>query len=107
MASLGDVFKLCRTLVDKGWGRLLKDSYGLDIDQSDKSSLEGELQRPLTRKKLFPGFEDFVDSDIAGIVPSSPAHSLLYHAFASPNVLTDVEGKMLERFATLAEIETV
>jgi len=107
MAILGEVFTLCRSLVGKGWDQLLNDGYGLNIDQPNKASLETELAKPLTRRKLFAGFEDFVSTDVAGIKPGAPAHSLLYHALASPNVLNGVDGSQLGVFPTLAEIETV
>jgi hypothetical protein len=107
MALLDDVFRLCRKLVGTGWDQLLKDGYGLDIDQPDKASLKAELTKTLARKQLFPGFEDFVDHDIAGIVAGSPARSLLFHALASPNVLTKPDGTRLGIFPTLAEIEAV
>jgi hypothetical protein len=107
MSLLDRVFTVCRNLVGKGWDELLSDSYGLNIDQPDKSSLKRELSRPLRRKKQVPGFEDFVETGIAGLVAGSPAHSLLYHALASPNVLTKTDGSRLEGFPTLAEIEAV
>src|SRR5262249_4972203 len=36
-----------------------------------------------------------------------PAHSLLYHALASPNVLNDPAGMRLGYFPTLADLEAV
>src|SRR5262249_58960883 len=92
MALIDQVLTVCRKLVGKGWDVLLKTGYGLDIDQPDAASLQAELAKPLTRKTRFAGFEDFADTDIAGVKPVSPPHSLLYHALASPNVLNDVNG---------------
>jgi hypothetical protein len=107
MPLINQVFAVCRKLVGKGWDVLLKTAYGLDIDQPDAASLQAELAKSVTRKKLFAGFEDFADTDIAGVTPGSPSHSLLYHALASPNVLNDVDGNRLGVFPTPADIEAV
>ena len=42
-----------------------------------------------------------------GIEPGNPARSLLFHALASPNVISGVDDEELDAFPTLAEIETI
>lgn len=42
-----------------------------------------------------------------GIEPDRPARSLLFHALASPNVVTGVEAEPLGAFPSLAEMEAV
>jgi hypothetical protein len=51
--------------------------------------------------------EDFALEGRRGIEPGRPARSLLYHAFASPAVVTDGAGHALAAFPTAAEIGTV
>jgi hypothetical protein len=103
MALIDAVTATCTRLANAGWKRLLAH-HGLDITKRD---LAAELQRPLPIDRAVPGFEDFAWEGTQGIVPGNPARSLLYHAFASPNVRADPDGKPLKAFPTLAEIEAV
>ncbi len=104
MALIDAVRKACTRLGPKGWTALLK-RQGLDIGMAD---LAAELARPLAGiDRALPGFEDFAREGRRGIEPGIPARSLLYHAFASPNVIEDVAGKRLKAFPTPAEIEAV
>ena len=97
----------CKRLAGSGWHALL-NHHGLDIEARDLAS---ELAKPLSRiDRSFPGFEDFAREGMRGIEPGKPAHSLLFHAFASPQVLTfpfDAGQVPLKDFPTLAEIEAV
>ncbi len=72
-------------LSDKGWATVFS-AHGLDITAPD---LSVELSRNIsnTIDRSFPGFEDFSLEGNQGITPSIPAHSLLLHAFRSPNVI--------------------
>jgi hypothetical protein len=98
------VRKICARLDAYGWGDLLK-AHGLDIRATD---LEAELLRPLkTINRDLPGFQDFAREGCRGIEPGKAAQSLLYHAFASPQVINGVNGKKLRAFPTPAEIATV
>lgn len=98
------VQQTCARLAPLGWKELLLH-HGLDIT---KDALAEELRRPLARiDRRAPGFEDFALEGGCGIEPGRPAHSLLYHALASPNVTEDSAGKKLRGFPTLAEIEAV
>ncbi|MDX6688623.1 MAG: hypothetical protein QOG15_80 [Solirubrobacteraceae bacterium] len=104
MALIDDVTAACKRLAPAGWGGLLA-AHGLDIGAPD---LRSELLRALPDiDRTVPGFEDFADEGTRGIEPARPAQSLLYHAFASPNVLTQISGQPLEAFPTLEEIDAV
>jgi hypothetical protein len=77
----------------------------LDIAASD---LSAELARDLPDiRRDLQGFEDFAVEGKRGVEPFHPARSLLFHALASPNVLTAAGGESLGAFPTLAEIEAV
>jgi hypothetical protein len=88
---------------DRGWVKLLK-AHGLNIVARD---LGHELQKPLRIDRDVPGFEDFALEGTRGIESGSPAKSLLYHALASPQVLTCDGEASLRAFPTPAEIEVV
>jgi hypothetical protein len=97
----------CRRLEAAGWAALLRQ-HGLDILAPD---LAAELARPLDRiDRSSPGFEDFALEGRRGIEAGQPAHSLLFHAFASPRVVSrrSASGETpLTDFPTPAEIEAV
>ena len=96
--------RACKRLADHGWAELLKQ-HGLDISASDLAS---ELFRKLPAiNRSLDGFQDFAMEGRRGIEPGKPAHSLLFHAFASAQVTTGVDGKALGAFPTPAEIEAV
>ena len=82
MARIDEVKAACARLAGMGWQSLLKQ-HGLDIVKAD---LAAELARELTIDRSVPGFEDFTLAGKRGIEPGLPAASLLYHAFASPDV---------------------
>lgn len=104
MTLVEDVRAVCARLAPQGWGELLAH-HGLDITASD---LGRELSKELPDvDRRVPGFEDFSSEGLRGIEPGQPARSLLYHALASPNVLTGAGGDPLREFPTLAEIKTV
>jgi hypothetical protein len=106
MALIDDVKKICDRLAPHGWAALLRQ-FGLDITAADlKQELAKELQLTAAKRQA-QGFEDFALEGRRGIEPGHPARSLLYHALASPNVLTGVGGSALQEFPTLAEIDTV
>lgn len=103
---LEQVSAACRRLAPAGWKDMLR-LHGLDVEAS---SLGEELARPLTIDRRQPGFEDFASEGIRGIEPGIPARSLLFHAFASPEVthFSTPEGHVqLTDYPTLAEIEAV
>ncbi|MFG1182931.1 hypothetical protein V5F40_23130 [Xanthobacter sp. DSM 14520] len=100
------VSSACRRLASAGWGELLA-AHGLDVAAAN---LESELQKPLTIDRSIAGFEDFALEGIRAIEAGQPAQSLLFHAFASPGVLTyPTNGReaALTDFPTSAEIEAV
>ncbi|UUU38846.1 twin-arginine translocation signal domain-containing protein [Streptomyces sp. NBC_00162] len=105
---LDRVGEVCARLAPKGWrSLLLAVSRGtLDIGAPD---LAEALARPIADlDRTVPGFADFAPGlAVRGIEPGSPARSLLYHALASAEVLTDGEGRSLGAFPALAEIEAV
>lgn len=104
MALIDEVKKICTRLAPHGWRDLLLQ-HGLDITASD---LQKELAKDLPRiNREIDGFEDFAIEGKRGIEPRHPARSLLFHAFASPNVVKGVKGKELTDFPTLGEIDTL
>lgn len=92
----------CSRLAAAGWRELLKRVTGgaLDIGAAD---LAAELAKTVTVDRSVPGFADFAATGQRGIEPGSPARSLLYHAFASP----DVVDAGLTDYPTLAEIDAL
>lgn len=103
MNLLESVTRTCQRLAAGGW-RSLMLAHGLDILAP---SLKAELLKPLTINRTLEGFEDFCPDGYRAIEPARPAHSLLYHALASPRVTADETGRQLRVFPTHAEIETV
>ncbi|HLL70154.1 MAG TPA: hypothetical protein VK363_01900 [Pyrinomonadaceae bacterium] len=104
MALIDQVKAACQRLASHGWSDLLL-AHGLDIT---KANLAHELARTLPGiKRSVKGFEDFALEGRKGVTPGQPAQSLLYHAFASANVLMRADGSRLTAFPTLAEIEAV
>jgi hypothetical protein len=92
----------CKRLAAAGWRDLLMKATGgaLDIGAKD---LAAELAKTLTVDRGVAGFADFAAAGQRGIEPASPARSLLYHAFASP----DVVDASLKEYPTLAEIDAL
>jgi hypothetical protein len=104
MALIDDVAAACRRLAPAGWAELL-NAHGVDIAAAD---LRAALLEPLPNiRRDLAGFEDFAAEGGRGIEPGRPAHSLLLHAFASPNVVADAHGLALTDFPTLDEIAAV
>ncbi len=103
MALIDQVAAVCSRLAPGGWGSVLR-RHGLDIEHSD---LGTELSRQLTGiDRSAPGFEDFAADGLRGVEPGDVARSLLYHALASPGVVSD-DGRPLSAFPTLAELDVV
>ena len=105
MALINEVKKVLEDLSGHGWSGLFK-AHGLNINSS---SLENELNKDISGSinRNLPGFKDFAKEGRRGITPGVPAHSLLFHALASPNVLLDEKGVKLKKFPTIAQIEVV
>jgi hypothetical protein len=51
--------------------------------------------------------KNFLFKGKRGIEPGNPSRSLLYHAFASPNVINKIDNSELKHFPTIAEIDTI
>jgi hypothetical protein len=99
MALIDKVIEILNRLAPLGWKDLLLQ-HGLDITASN---LRLELTKDLTRiNRQIRGFEDFSLEGRRGIEAGNPSRSLLFHAFASPNVVQGISG-----FPTLAELETI
>lgn len=98
---------VCRNLLKREprWRALLK-RHGMDIGVRVQD-LARELERPLEIDRDVPGFEDFAQEGIRGIEPGKPARSLLYHALASPHVVTLDGERDLREFPTPEQIEVV
>ncbi len=101
MALIDSVRDALERLAGHGWSELLA-RHGLDLDAPD---LRAELLRELpTIDRELPGFEDFAAEGKRGIEPGRPARSLLYHALASPGVVSRADGRSLGGFPTAAEL---
>lgn len=96
------VIAACRRLGAAGWRELLQRASGgaLDIGSNE---LAAELARSVTVDRSVPGFADFAASGERAVEPGSPARSLLYHAFASPDV---VDASLLA-YPSLAELDAL
>ncbi len=106
MAQIDEVKAACARLAGMGWQSLLKQ-HGLDIAKAD---LAAELARKLAIDRSVPEFEDFSLAGTRGIEPGLPAASLLYHAFASPDVHPTASGDpatSADAYPTLAELDAV
>src|SRR5688572_3227767 len=98
------VGRACRRLATHGWAKMLM-RHGLDINATD---LAAELTRELsTIDRSLDGFQDFAAEGVRGIEAGKPSLSLLFHAFASPQLITGVDGRPLTAFPTPLEIEAV
>jgi hypothetical protein len=104
MALIDDVKQICHRLAQHGWKELLLQ-HRLDLTaQGLKRELGKELPNINRRLK---GFEDFAHEGKRGIEPSHPTRSLLFHAFASPNVIEAPNGTHLGSFTTFADIDLI
>ena len=89
MSLMDDVKKVCDRLAPLGWKDLLLTvtNNALDISQPTTAKLKKALGLPLaTIDRTVSGFEDFHRTANQAITGGRPAHSLLYHALASPDV---------------------
>ena len=113
MALINDVRKTCDRLVLRGWRSLFKEVTGgaLDISQPSNKKLAAELIKPLDAITAeHKGFEDFHPDGRQAITGGSPARSLLYHAFASPDVHPTTNGEPSpdpEDYPTLKELDDI
>lgn len=99
MILLDKVKDICNRLAPHGWKDLLLEQHGLDITSQD---LKEELLRELPNiNRNIKGFGDFALEGRRGIEPGIPSRSLLYHAVASPNVITMLMVKLSSLFFLL------
>ncbi len=97
----------CKRLAPLGWRQLLLDATGGELDIA-AANLRAELTKSLGRiDRNCPGFGDFDTAGSRAIEQGAPEQSLLYHAFASPDVVTDKNRRDLAGFPMLAEIDAV
>lgn len=105
MSLIEQVRQICNRLAEHGWRNLFLQ-HGLDITATDlKQELLKDIHEKINRK--LKGFEDFSLEGTRGIEPGHPARSLFYHALASPNVVTGMDGLELNSFPTLGELEII
>src|SRR5580698_7648747 len=87
MALIDAVMQTCRRLQAAGWRDYLLRVSDLDIGQEGAEPLARELSRVLQRiDRNAPGFRDFALEGKRAIEPGQPAHSLLFHALAAPQL---------------------
>ncbi len=92
----------CKRLASAGWRELLMHVSGGALDIAAKD-LRAELAKRVAVDRSVAGFADFAAAGQCGVEPGSPARSLLYHAFAS----SDVVDAHLTEYPTLAEIDAL
>lgn len=111
MGLIHDVKAICDRLAPRGWRDLLRTvtDNALDISKPTVSALQQELTKDLPAiNRAQSGFEDFCPRGRAAIYSGNPALSLLYHAFASPNVYPNPHAPRTdEDFPTLTELDTI
>lgn len=91
MPLIDEVATVCAQLSQYGWSDLLKRVCGLNINAAD---LKMELARKLDDiDRTAAGFDDFAIEGSRAIEPGKPAQSLLYHALASPGVISPLVKK--------------
>ncbi|ARV57803.1 hypothetical protein BZZ01_03395 [Nostocales cyanobacterium HT-58-2] len=104
MALIEEVKRVCDRLAPFGWRDLLL-AHGLDITATN---LKQELTKELPNiNRNVPGFEDFAGEGKRAIESGNPARSLLFHAFASPNVVLNAQNTNSDAYPTLAELEII
>ena len=97
----------CHRLAPLGWRDMMLDVSGGERDIT-AADLRAQLAKTLTKiDRAYPGYADFNVAGKRGIEVGRPNQSLLYHAFASSSVATDRQGKALDGFPTLGEIDDV
>jgi hypothetical protein len=112
MALKKEVFDICQELAKHGWAELLQQvttlastDSPLNIIQANEDDLEAELLKDRKVNRTIAGFEDFARDGAKGITPGKAGQSLLYHALASPNVISATFQP--EQYPTLKQIETI
>ncbi|GAA6623476.1 hypothetical protein [Scytonema sp. NUACC26] len=104
MSLIDEVKRVCDRLAPLGWRDLLLQ-HGLDITATN---LKQELTKELPAiKRQIPGFEDFAFEGKRGVEAGNPSRSLLFHAFASPNVVLSTQSTNSNAYPTLAELEII
>lgn len=112
MSLIDDVKTACDRLAPLGWRDLLLavTNNSLDISQPTKA-LNAALTTPLaTIDRSSKGFEDFHPTAARAITGGRPEQSLLYHAFASPQVHPTAAGMPSSNptdYPTLAELDVI
>ncbi|MDC0711900.1 hypothetical protein POL68_25760 [Stigmatella sp. ncwal1] len=111
MALIDRVKTLCDRLASHGWAERLRP-FGLELTAASAAALATQLARPVRRPAgaALAGFEDFAFTSAAGIQPSAPGKSLLYHALASPYVHPTPDNAPAptpEAYPTIEELDTV
>jgi hypothetical protein len=110
MALKDGIKLLCDRLAPMGWRELLLNVTGgeLDINQPTADTLQATLTKDLSKiNRSLPGFEDFNPAGHRGVTAGRLSESLLYHALASPLIIRDDQGRMLQDFATPAELDVL
>ena len=113
MSLIGKVKSVCDRLTPLGWRQLLLDATNnaLDIKQPTEAELKTVLTAPLEEiNRTKSGFEDFHHAANRAVTGGRPAHSLLYHALASPAVHPTTDNQPVESdeaYPTLAELDVV
>jgi hypothetical protein len=101
-----NIFDLFNKLSENGWRELILSvtNNQLDIKQPSVLKLIEELLKPIIKiNRDIAGFQDFSLEGKQGITPFSFSKSLIYHALASPAVISN----NLTYFPTLIDLDLV
>ncbi len=112
MALIDDVKTILDEFSPHGWEDLF-NNFGIDISTSNllEELTVKDIKRPEEEdpNKAIPGFKDFSAFGTKAVTPGNPELSLLFHAFASPNVLwADSNSDIrISKFPTLEQLDTI
>lgn len=112
MPLIEQVKAICDRLAPLGWQDLLKSvtNNALEISQPSTAALHSALTSSIPHiDRTKRGFEDFHPSAMKAITDGQPAQSLLYHAFASPQVHPTSTGEAISstNYPTLEELDVI
>ena len=85
---------------ENGWKELF-ELHGFNINSND---LKSEFKKDLQIDRAINGFEDFHSEANKAFEPGNPSKSLVYHAFASPNVISNSDIAITS-FCSMKELD--
>ena len=97
--------KLLLRLSENGWLPIFT-LLGIDPNSPTlRQDLLTEVSLSQIELSQVPGFGDLTPAARKSIEPGVPSHSILFHALASPDLVTTPDGTQLQIFPTAAELD--